>query len=520
MLYIRGVAPHMWVLHLIREGGRQLANRTLEGVRFLFRVSRLPDGSLFFGTDVFGTDVRFGAFVMASNGLCFQSYRFTTDSDKMESIQTMSSKLIRGGRVIDPSQAADRVTNILVCEGRIAAWDVSETDVPEGTEILDATGKIVVPGLIDMHVHLREPGREEDETIATGTAAAVCGGFTSIACMPNTDPPMDTQSSLEFVRHQAEQAGCCNVFSVGCVSKNREGKELAEIGMLVASGAVAFSDDGAPVYNAELMREAFQYCRMFDKPVLNHAEIPELTRGGVMHAGGVSMQLGLPGMPEAAEAAMVSRDIALAEATGGRLHIMHVSTRDAIESVARAKQRGVAVTAEVTPHHFTLTDECLRTFDSNYKMNPPLRPEEHRAACVRGLQEGVIDVIATDHAPHASEKKQCEIDLAPFGIVGLETALGLVITQLVEPGLLDWSSAIAKMTINPAKILGLAKGTLAVGADADITIIDPKVQWIVDPTQFASKGKNTPFGGMKLVGRADSVLVAGVVKARKGQLVS
>lgn len=419
--------------------------------------------------------------------------------------------LIRNGRVIDPSQGADRITGLLIQEGRIAAWDVTEPPSSD-TEVIDATGLVVTPGLIDIHVHLREPGREEDETIETGTAAAIRGGFTSIACMPNTEPPLDTQAGIEFVRHQAQCAGNCNVYCVGCVSKNRLGEELAEIGMLCDSGAVAFSDDGAPVYNAELMRQAFEYCRMFNKPVLNHAEIPELTHGGVMHEGLVSMKLGLQGMPAEAEMAMVSRDIALAEATGGRLHIMHISTRDAIDSVRRAKSRGVQVTAEVTPHHFTLTDEELTSFDSNYKMNPPLRPEEHRLACIEGLRDGTIDCIATDHAPHASEKKQREINLAPFGIVGLETALGLTITKLIEPGLLTWPVAIAKMTNHPATILGIPKGTLAVGADADVTIIDPKVHWTVDPTQFASKGRNTPFGGMELTGRAVKVIIAGRVR--------
>ena len=428
----------------------------------------------------------------------------------------MAEILIRGGRVIDPSQGIDRVADVRIRDGVIAAIGEnttadSATDAGE-VQVIDATGKIVVPGLVDMHVHLREPGREEDETIATGTAAAIRGGFTSIACMPNTDPPLDTQASIEFVRHQAEQADHCNVYSVGCVSKNREGKELAEIGLLAASGAVAFSDDGAPVYNAELMRQAFEYCRMFDRPVLNHAEVPELAGDGVMHEGLVSMQLGLHGIPAEAESAMVSRDIALAEATGGRLHIMHISTSDAVDAVRRAKKRGVRVTTEVTPHHFTLTDEWLTSFDSNFKMNPPLRPKEHRQACIEGLRDGTIDCIATDHAPHAVEKKQREIDQAPFGIVGLETALGLVISQLIRPGLLDWSTAIGKLTINPARILGIPKGTLAIGADADVTIIDPDVVWTVDPSKFVSKGHNTPFTGMKLTGLATMVLVRGQMK--------
>jgi dihydroorotase len=424
----------------------------------------------------------------------------------------MSRILIQNGRVIDPSQSMDRVTNLLIEDGRIAAYDAS----PNGQdEIIDAAGKIVAPGLIDMHVHLREPGFEEDETIATGTAAAVAGGFTSVACCPNTDPPIDSQGTVEFIHHQAALAGGANVYVIACVSKDRRGEELAEIGQLVKAGAVAFSDDGSPVGNAELMRRAFEYCLMFDKPVLNHLEIRELAQHGVMHEGVTSLVLGLSGIPAAAEDVMASRDIALAEATGGRLHIMHVSTGGTIHALRRAKKRGVRVTAEVTPHHFTLTDECLRTFDSNFKMNPPLRGKGHVEACIEALQDGTIDCIATDHAPHAKEKKMQELDRAPFGVIGLETCLGLVVTQLIEPGHLDWPTALAKLTVNPARILGIPKGTLAVGADADVTVIDPEAQWTVDPAEFRSKSTNTPFAGWELKGRADTVLVGGRVKLRR-----
>jgi dihydroorotase len=424
----------------------------------------------------------------------------------------MPTILIQNGRVIDPSQGMDRVTNLLIHDGRIAAYDVA----PTGQEVvIDATGKIVSPGLIDMHVHLREPGFEEDETIKTGTAAALSGGFASIACIPNTDPPIDTQGSVEFIRDQASRADHCNVFVIACVSKNREGKELAEIGQLVEAGAVGFSDDGAPISDPELMRRAFEYCLMFDKPVLNHSEIRELALNGVMHEGLTSLVLGLAGIPAAAEDVMTSRDIALAEATGGRLHVMHVSTINSVDALRRAKSREVRVTAEATPHHFTLTDECLRTFDSNFKMSPPLRGREHVDAVIAGLADGTIDVIASDHAPHAKEKKMQELDRAPFGIVGLETSLGLVITQLIEPGHLDWSTALSKMTINPARILGIPKGTLQIGADADVTIIDPNARWTVDPSKFLSKSTNTPFAGWELHGRAEMVLVGGRVKFRR-----
>ncbi len=423
----------------------------------------------------------------------------------------MPSILIQNGRVIDPSQGMDRVTNLLVADGRIAAYDAA----PTGQEtLIEAAGRIVAPGLIDMHVHLREPGFEEDETIESGTAAALAGGFASVACIPNTDPPIDTQGAVEFIRDRAARADHCNVFVIACASKNREGKELAEIGQLVEAGAVAFSDDGAPVYDAELMRRAFEYCLMFDKPVLNHAEIRELTQHGVMHEGLTSLILGLSAIPAAAEDVMTSRDIALAEATGGRLHIMHVSTSNSIDALRRAKSRKVRVTAEATPHHFTLTDESLRTFDSNFKMSPPLRGREHVEAVIAGLADGTIDVIASDHAPHAREKKMQELDQAPFGIVGLETSLGLVITRLIEPGHLDWPAAIGKMSLNPARILGIPKGTLQIGADADITVIDPKARWTVDPAKFRSKSTNTPFAGMELTGRAEVVIVGGRVKFR------
>jgi dihydroorotase len=421
----------------------------------------------------------------------------------------MPTILIQNGRVIDPSQSIDRVSSVLIRDGKIAGYDVS----PNGQDrIIDAAGKIVSPGLIDMHVHLREPGREEDETIATGTAAALAGGFTSIACMPNTDPPIDSQASVEFIQHQAARADNCNLYVIACVSKNREGKELAELGQLVKAGAVGFTDDGAPVYDPELMRRAFEYSLMFDKPILNHEEVLELTRGGVMHEGLTSLILGLPGMPAAAEDVMVGRDISLSAATGGRIHVMHISSGGSVELVRRAKARGVRVTTEICPHHFVLTDESLRSFDSNFKMSPPLRSRKDVETCIAGLADGTIDVICTDHAPHAREKKMRELDQAPFGIVGLETCLGLVVTKLIEPGILDWPTAIAKMTINPARILGIPKGTLAIGADADVTIIDPDARWTVDPAKFRSKSTNSPFAGWQLRGRAETVIVGGRVK--------
>ena len=427
----------------------------------------------------------------------------------------MATLLIRGGRVIDPSQGVDRIDDVLVRDGHVVA--VGRTGAqPVGRvdETIDAAGLVVAPGLVDMHVHLREPGREEDETIETGTRAALAGGFTSVACIPNTEPPIDTQAAVEFIHQKAARADTCNVFVVACASRNREGKELAEIGQLVEAGAVAFSDDGAPVYDAELMRRIFEYCRMFDKPFLAHEEVLELTAGGVMHEGLVSLVLGLKGMPAAGEEVMIGRDIALAEVTGGRLHVMHVSTAGGVALIRAAKARGLAVTAEACPHHFTLTDESLRGFDSNFKMSPPLRTATDVEAIIEGIADGSIDCIATDHAPHALEKKMLELDRAPFGIVGLETAVGLAVTRLVEPGRIGWPRLVQALSTRPAEILGINRGTLRPGAVADITLIDPALAWRVDAGGFASKSGNSPFHGWTLKGRAVGTIVAGRVKYR------
>jgi dihydroorotase len=416
---------------------------------------------------------------------------------------------IANGRVIDPSQQIDEITDVWIGDEHVLAIGAAQRSAAD--RVIDARGKIVSPGLIDMHVHLREPGREEDETIATGTAAALAGGVTSVACMPNTEPALDSQAAAEFVYLQAARAGNANVFPVGAITKERKGAELAEIGGLVEGGAVAFTDDGSPVVSAEIMRRALEYCRMFDKAVLSHCEDLDLTRGGVMNEGFESMRLGLPGMPAAAEEVMVHRDIALAELTGGRLHVMHVSTAGSVDLIRRARARGVRVSGEACPHHFTLTDKCLRTFDSNYKMAPPLRTEADVQAIIDGLRDGTLEVIATDHAPHAPEKKMRELNEAPNGIIGLETLLPICVRSLVEPAYLTWPQLIEKLTINPARVLGIDRGTLKTGAVADITIIDPEMEWTIDPSRFRSKSRNCPFADWKVRGRATMALVAGHV---------
>jgi len=427
--------------------------------------------------------------------------------------------LIRGGRVIDPSQRIDRVADLWLAGGRVAGFEGGQEEGEGAEVVIDAAGLIVCPGLIDCHVHLREPGNEEDETIATGAAAALAGGVTSLACMPNTRPALDSQGAAEFVVLQAQRARKANVYPVGAVSKGREGKELAELGQLVAGGAVAFTDDGAPVASAALMRRALQYASMFDRVIMQHCQVPELTEGGVMNEGSESMRLGLPGMPPAAEDIMVARDIRLAEITGGRLHIQHISTARSVELVREGKARGIKVTAEACPHHFTLTDDCLRTFDSNFKMNPPLRTREDVAAVIGGLVDGTIEILATDHAPHAPEKKMRELDEAPFGIVGLETLIPITVLGLIEPGHLAWPRVIELLTINPANLLGIKKGTLKPGADADVTLIDPAARWTIDPAKFLSKSRNTPYGGREVRGRAHTVIVAGEVRHTLGGIV-
>jgi dihydroorotase len=426
----------------------------------------------------------------------------------------MDTLRIANGRVLDPSHGIDQVTDLWVRGHRVVGLGPQPGLQP--TRVLDAAGHIVCPGLIDMHVHLREPGREEDETIATGTAAALAGGVTSVACMPNTDPALDTQAAAEFVYLQAERAGNANVFPVGAVTKGRQGAELAEIGGLVEGGAVAFTDHPQPIASAEIMRRALEYCRMFDKPLLSHPEDLDLSRGGVMNEGFESMRLGLRGIPAAAEEVIIHRDIELAKLTGGRLHVLHVSTAGGVDLIRRGKERGVRLTAEVAVTHLALTDKCLASFDSNFKMNPPLRTEADVEALIAGLQDGTLDAIVTDHSPHAPEKTMRELDLAPNGIIGLETLLPVCVLALIQPGRLTWPQLIAKLTVNPAAILGVDRGTLRPGAVADVTVIDPDAEWTIDVGRFRSRSRNSPFDGWKVRGRATAVVVAGEVRLADG----
>lgn len=406
--------------------------------------------------------------------------------------------IIKGGRVIDPANGVDGILDIYI-EGDKIVQPPKNGKKQSGAEVIDAAGKIVAPGLIDMHCHLREPGFEYKEDIASGTRAAAAGGFTTICCMPNTNPVNDSRSVTEFIMAQARNAGFCNVLPIGAITKGSLGLELAEMGEMAEAGCVGFSDDGKPVANAEMMRHALEYAKTFGRTIISHCEEPTLSAGGVMNEGAVSTRLGLRGIPAAAEEVMVARDISLAKLTGGRIHIAHVSTAGSVELIRRAKSDGVNVTAETCPHYFTLTDEGVMSYNTYLKVNPPLRTETDRKAIIEGLSDGTIDVIATDHAPHAASEKDVEFDLAPFGISGLETALPLSMA-LANSGLIPMVELFKKLTINPARALGLALPSLSPGSIADIVLIDPETEKTVRPEALISKGKNTAFSGLVLKG--------------------
>lgn len=418
--------------------------------------------------------------------------------------------LLRGGRVIDPSRRFDGVADVYLDGGKVASVGQGISGADDAL-VIDAAGRVVAPGLIDLHTHLREPGQEDVETVATGAMAAAAGGFSAVCAMPNTDPVTDNQAAVGFIVSQAQRAGKARVYPIGAISLGQKGQQLAEFGELVGAGAVAVSDDGKPVVSSHLMRTALEYARTFGIPVADHCEDPTLAAGGAMHEGLVSTRLGLKGIPAAAEEIMVARDIILAELTGGHVHLCHMSTRGSVELIRRAKEKGLRVTAEACPHHFTLTHERCEGYDTNAKMNPPLREGEDREALRQALKDGTIDVIATDHAPHHYDAKEREFDDAPNGIIGLETALGLSISELVQSGLMTLPELIAQMSTAPARIFGLPGGTLAAGALADVVVIDPVVEWEVRPEAFFSKSRNTPFAGRRLTGRADLTIVRGQI---------
>ncbi len=421
----------------------------------------------------------------------------------------MSEKLLlRGGRVLDPSQDLDGVRDVLLADGVVAALG-EQVDAPEDARVIDCGGLLVTPGLIDVHVHLREPGGEHKETIATGARAAAAGGFTAVCAMPNTDPAMDDPASVGFVAAEGRRAQAARVYPVGCISVGRVGKRLAPLGEMVDAGAVAITDDGSPVMNSGLMRLALEYAQAFGIPVADHPEDLGLSPSGQMNEGLVATRLGLTGKPNAMEDIHILRDIMLAELTGGHLHLQHVSTRFGVESIRQAKVRGVHVTAEASPHHLVLTEEAVDGYRTEAKMNPPLRAQADVDAVRTGLADGTLDIIATDHAPHHYDEKEAAFDDAPNGIVGLETAVGIVLTRVVNEGVIDLATMVERMSCHPARVFGLTGGTLAEGSVADVSVLDLDAQWTVDTAAFLSKSRNTPFADWMLRGAPARTIVGG-----------
>ncbi|MFN2602047.1 MAG: dihydroorotase [Gemmatimonadaceae bacterium] len=416
--------------------------------------------------------------------------------------------LLAGGRLVDPSQNLDESGDVLVAGGVIEGIG-GRIEAPDHAEVVDCSGWIVSPGFIDVHAHLREPGREDVETIASGARAAAAGGFTAVCAMPNTDPVTDNQAAVGFIIRQGSRAGAARVHPIGAISVGQKGETLAEFGEMVGAGAVAVSDDGRPVVSAHLMRTALEYARTFGIPVIDHCEEPTLSHGGVMNEGIVSARLGLKGIPSEAEEIMVIRDILLARRTGGHVHLAHMSTRGSVELIRWGKERGINVTAEVCPHHISLTDERVGAYDTNAKMNPPLRTAPDVEALREAVKDGTIDMIATDHAPHHYDEKEREFSDAPNGIIGLETALAVSVTHLVETGALNFSTLVERMSCSPARLFHLPGGSLRRGAEADITVFDPAMRWAVDPSEMLTKGRNTPYAGMTFTGRATLTIVGG-----------
>jgi dihydroorotase len=425
-------------------------------------------------------------------------------------------RLLKGGRVVDPEQRLDRVLDVLLSNGKVARIG-ENLEAPEGADVVECEGLVVVPGLVDVHVHLREPGGERKETIATGARAAAAGGFTSVCAMPNTDPVIDSPATVGFVAAAGRDAAAARVYPVGALSIGQKGERLTEIGELVEAGAVAVTDDGHPVMDSGLFRMAMEYAQAFDIPVADHPEDLGLSGKGAMNEGPVSARLGLAGKPNASEDVHILRDLLVAELTGGHVHIQHVSTRHGVAAIRRAKARGVRVTAEATPHHLLLTDEAVEGYRTDAKMNPPLRTAADREAVVEGLLDGTLDTLATDHAPHHYDEKEQAFDDAPFGIVGLETAVGLMLTHFVHPGRMDLPTLVDRMSRAPARAFRLPAGDLREGTRADVTILDPELSWTVDPARFLSRSRNTPFGGWELKGAAVRTIVGGREVWRRGE---
>jgi len=419
------------------------------------------------------------------------------------------SLLIKRGKIVDPASGCEEVLDIFVQGEYIRK--IGENIKSPAKKIIDAEGKIVIPGLVDMHTHLRQPGREDEETIQTGTFAAARGGFTTVCCMPNTTPTIDTPAVTDYIYREAKRSGVVEVFPIAAITVGQKGERLCEMGRLKKAGAVGFSDDGYWVVDSNLMRRAFEYAKMVNLPLISHCEDPYLSRGGCMNEGYWSTVLGFPGIPQEAEEIAVFRDISLLRLTNSRLHIAHISTRGAVELVKSAKEEGLNLTAEVTPHHIALSDEEVKTFNTNTKVNPPLRTREDIEVLKNALKDGVIDVIATDHAPHAQQEKELEYSQAPFGVTGLETALGIVIKELVEPGVLTLKEAVAKLTINPSQILGIDRGRIVEGGIANLAIVDLSRVWEVKENEFFSLSRNSPFIGWKLPAKVEFTIFKGKV---------
>lgn len=422
----------------------------------------------------------------------------------------MSEILIRNGRLIDPKTKFDEVVDILISGTRVAkiGRNLGMTEA----RVINAHGLIVVPGLIDLHCHLRDPGRPDEETIETGSAAAVAGGFSGVCCMPNTDPPVDNEGVVHYILREAARSASCRIFPIAAITKQRAGREITEFGQLIKAGVKAFSDDGDTVADARVLRHALEYARIFDVPIFEHALDPNLARGGQMNEGLTATRLGLPGSPAVAEEAIVARDLLLAKFTDSRLHICHVSTKEAVALIRRARQEGVKVTAETCPHYFAFNDAVLESYNTNFKVNPPIRTEEDRQAVIEGLRDGTIDCIATDHAPHCAAEKELEFGNAPFGMIGLETAVPLVITELILKENFSWTEVIAKMTVNPAQIIHENLGVVKPGAVADLTIINPEKKWRLIPERIRSRSKNSPWLNKELTGQVQTTIVAGEIK--------